>query len=647
MKKLVQDFSNHPLLPGSVLASVMGDPATRAANPLTYSALIDFNQQTAVEIAGYFQNAGIISAEQTGKIVAIDHDYTAAFALLARNLAGLAQVTGCDELAMYRLARALFSARLMADYLEVLTPPDLSYEKTAKGTVDLLEALFDAFKKITGGSWSVLFPRIQFSLVTDAGAQFWVACLYNGSPAEMVNGFIGLYQPANQDRLQALNYEAPKPMGLHLHDAVTDYIENARDKAAKLHEVVAEYVRQGLDQAFSELVQAIGKLRLPALIVFYYENLVREVCEAFSALDGSVSSKENRFIQYLLKQIDEMCAQCDLPAFTAATPAENLNHVLRDLDELVGIAAVKEKVRQTANFAQVQQHRISKGLKAIPTSYHSVYLGNPGTGKTSVARLMGRIYKALGVLKKGHLIECDRSMLVAEYVGQTAPKTNAMIESALDGILFIDEAYSLVKEQEDFGREAIETLLKRMEDHRDRLIVIVAGYPVEMQRFIDSNPGLQSRFTRYIEFPDYQPQELCQIFSLMCRKNALALTVALKEKLVHHFAYLHQERDDHFGNARWVRNCFEGVVHAQATRLAATGNFDEQALNTLDAPDLDSTAESRWHDFAKAGGKYVVTCPHCNYIYAWTADLRIAEAQCTQCGKRYNCEFGVMEKRPS
>ena len=322
------------------------------------------------------------------------------------------------------------------------------------------------------------------------------------------------------------------------------------------------------------------------------------------------------------------------------TQAEKLEEVLRELDELIGLATVKEKVRQTASFARVQQMRVAQGLKAIPTSYHSVYTGNPGTGKTTVARLMGRIYKSLGILKKGHVVECDRAALVAEYIGQTAPRTNAVIDSALDGILFIDEAYSLVKDYEDFGQEAIETLLRRMEDNRDRLIVIVAGYPVEMGRFIASNPGLHSRFARFLEFPDYTAGELCRIFSLMCRKNGLTLTPALKEKVLHHFHFLHAERGENFGNARLVRNCFEAVINAQATRLAA-GEIDVRDLSRLEASDLDTPSDGARTAFQQSGRGYTVRCGHCGQDYSWSPGLDLREAQCTQCGKAYDCEFGT------
>jgi replication-associated recombination protein RarA len=344
----------------------------------------------------------------------------------------------------------------------------------------------------------------------------------------------------------------------------------------------------------------------------------------------------------LLKQIATIADDYCRANGAESNTQERFTEVMQELDELVGMSSIKEKVRQTANFAKIQQLRVAQGLKTIPTSYHSVYTGNPGTGKTTVARLMGRIYKSLGILKKGHVVECDRSALVAEYVGQTAPKTNAVIDSALDGILFIDEAYSLAKDGEDFGREAIETLLKRMEDNRDRLIVIVAGYPNEMKRFIESNPGLHSRFTRFLEFPDYSALELCQIFGFMCRKNGLLLSADLKENLIHHFHFLHNERGENFGNARLVRNTFETIITAQATRLANLPQISPETLATLEADDLESPAQKSKETFSQKGGNYIIPCPACGKIYSWTKDLEITDATCTQCGGAYNAEFGTM-----
>jgi hypothetical protein len=643
MNALVKDFSTHPLVPGSLLAAVIGDPQMRKLQPLDYAALIGFNKQNTLEIVGHFQNYGFLDAAQAGKILSADQHFANTFRQLSRALDEVAEVTGCDPKSLQRLIRALFSIRLMAEYLEVLTPPELSYEKTPDGTVDLLESLFNSFRKIVGGAWSVFFPRSDLTLVTDATAQFWVSCLYNSKPEEMAQGCIAYFRREHRDRLQALNSNSAVERRLRIKDAIADYVENAKEKVRKLHEAVEPSVRSGLDQVFAEISRIVTKLELPALVIVYFEFLVREVCESFSAIDGAISSKENRFTQYLLAQIADICHARHAASVTSSPVAdpERLEQVLTELDELVGIASVKEKVRQTASFARVQQLRVTQGLQAIPTSYHSVYTGNPGTGKTTVARLMGRIYKSLGILRRGHLIECDRSTLVAEYVGQTAPRTNAVIDSALDGILFIDEAYSLVRDYEDFGAEALETLLKRMEDNRDRLIVIVAGYPAEMQRFIHSNPGLHSRFSRFIEFPDYMPVELCRIFSLMCRKNSLTLSPALKEKVVHHFHSLHAQRGEHFGNARLVRNCFEQVITAQATRLSNAGPIDPKLLTGLEADDLASpAAETALLEHHKGGRRYAVCCEHCGQAHQWLRENGICLAECARCGKLYDCEFG-------
>ena len=208
----------------------------------------------------------------------------------------------------------------------------------------------------------------------------------------------------------------------------------------------------------------------------------------------------------------------------------------KELNSLIGLASVKTEVETLTNFIKIQQTRAAKGLKTSAVSYHCVFTGNPGTGKTTVARILAKIYKKLGVVSKGHLVETDRAGLVAEYVGQTAVKTNKIIDSALDGVLFIDEAYSLISGSEnDFGKEAIATLLKRMEDNRDRLIVILAGYTKNMKDFIDSNPGLQSRFNRYIEFPDYSADELLQIFEANMKKYEYRFGEGAREYLQQYF----------------------------------------------------------------------------------------------------------------
>ena len=268
----------------------------------------------------------------------------------------------------------------------------------------------------------------------------------------------------------------------------------------------------------------------------------------------------------------------------------------QELDDLIGLGSVKEEVRSLANFVKLQKQREAKGLKTAKVSYHLVFYGSPGTGKTTVARIVGRIYKDLGVLKKGHTVETDRAGLCGQYVGQTGPKTDSVIVKALDGVLFIDEAYSLVPEGgagNDYGQEAISTILKRMEDYRDRLVVIVAGYKNEMQRFIDSNPGLQSRFNRYIDFPDYSSGELADIFKMYMKKNQYTLSKDAEEYLKERFEYAVAHKDRNFGNARYARNVFEKSIQAQANRLAGESNLDKDKLTELTVDDLESGFASR------------------------------------------------------
>ena len=262
---------------------------------------------------------------------------------------------------------------------------------------------------------------------------------------------------------------------------------------------------------------------------------------------------------------------------------------INQLEKLIGLASVKKDVKTLANFVKIQKQREEKGLKASSASYHCVFTGNPGTGKTTVARIVASIYKELGVLKEGHLIETDRSGLVAEYVGQTAVKTNKIIDSALDGVLFIDEAYTLAEGgSSDYGSEAIATLLKRMEDDRDRLVVIIAGYTKNMKQFIDSNPGLQSRFTRYIEFPDYSAEDLMRIFELCMSKYDYHFGEGTKNALQQYLNNAVAHKDENFGNGRFVRNVFEKVLQNQADRLASIGDLSAEQLSSIEMEDLEN-----------------------------------------------------------
>ena len=272
-------------------------------------------------------------------------------------------------------------------------------------------------------------------------------------------------------------------------------------------------------------------------------------------------------------------------------PAVSLDDLLAKLDKLVGLTEVKGEIHTLVNVARVREMRKREGLKVPASSYHMVFVGPPGTGKTTVARVVAEIFHALGLLAKGHLIEVDRAELVAGYVGQTAMKTDACVKQALGGVLFIDEAYSLAGgSEEDFGREAIETLLKLMEDHRDELVVIAAGYRDRMEEFIESNPGLRSRFNRFIDFPDYSPDELTTIFTTLADAEGYKLSPGVIDAVKREMTEAYARRTPTFGNGRMVRNLFEQTLTAQANRLAnASPTRDD--LCTLTKADVNGAAK--------------------------------------------------------
>lgn len=332
---------------------------------------------------------------------------------------------------------------------------------------------------------------------------------------------------------------------------------------------------------------------------------------------------------------------------------ERLAEAMGQLEKLIGLPGIKQEIHTLSNFLRMQKQRENAGLPKTAMSLHMVFSGNPGTGKTTVARIVGQILAAMGILTKGHLVETDRSGLVAEYAGQTAPKVNKLIDSALDGVLFIDEAYNLVSDSGDdaYGKEALATLLKRMEDHRDRLIVILAGYPESMVDLLDSNPGLASRFNTHLHFEDYSASELGQIFGVMCDANHYNVQGPTQAKLLLGFAALHRGRDERFGNGRLVRNTFEAAIRRLANRVASVAPITREMLTSLKSDDIrfDKATEEELKNESLDQQRFVVACKGCKKMSRVRGEYLGKKVECRRCGQQFLAEWGepILDAKPA
>jgi len=337
-------------------------------------------------------------------------------------------------------------------------------------------------------------------------------------------------------------------------------------------------------------------------------SMILEICVELAAIDMDYSEDESKLITAIGDSLNASCIS-NVPSYknvlekyrdisrankgnevtvNNSEPEETLEDIQKELDELIGLEDIKFEINTLINLTRINNIRKMRGLKTVTMSRHMVFMGSPGTGKTTIARIVSRIYKVLGVLSKGHLVETDRAGLVAGYVGQTASNVKKVVESAIGGILFIDEAYSLTYSDSaaDFGQEAVDTIVKLMEDNRDNLIVIVAGYEQEMKDFINSNPGLKSRFNKYINFKDYTAEELFDIFMMLVNKNMFIIDEEAKlymKKLLDE-----KSTEEGFGNGRGVRNCFEKLLEIQANRIVSVENISDSDLQTITKDDIIS-----------------------------------------------------------
>jgi hypothetical protein len=560
-------------LPGSILVTLFRNPKTNRTVSFKAEELTELDGMDTAYLLNYYQSHALFSAEDGLRLRNSIEAHSRQVLQLMHYADWRAGVFKYEVAKEGAILNSLLQLRLLIECAQILTPPLMTVKRIDDEEFDLIEDLHSLLRLMT----LVLWQR----LATD-GSDLQAY----GALSACIAGLAA--RPDDAQALIESGYAASNGNA----DAFVKWFEKSGRRAMERVGTMLQPVdKYGLDEMFKILTRHSLDLGLQPVTIEFVRQTFQTLVMTLANMDHEMSDACRRRSAVISAQLTEVSRQYAAD-FTerAADPGvseEDLTAIFKELDALVGLEPVKNEVHRATNFARMQVLRRQQNLPVVKASLHSCFFGNPGTGKTTVARLMGRIYKSLGLLRRGHVVECDRGRLVAEYVGQTAVRTHAAIDSALDGILFIDEAYALAgRGGEDFGNEAIETLLKRMEDDRDRLVVIVAGYNEPMKQFIASNPGLESRFTNYLNFPDYSAEELAEIFRRMAAQSGLVLSPETEQAVLAVCQKLMAARNEQFGNAREMRNLFEAAVRNQSTRLVGSGQCDRDALTTLLPTDL-------------------------------------------------------------
>jgi hypothetical protein len=560
-------------LPGSILTTLFRNPKTARTVAFKGEELTELDGMSSDYLVNYYLAHTLFTADDAARLRNSLEARSRQALQLMRHADWRADTCHFDVAKEGAILHSVLQLRALIECVQILTPPMMTIKRIDDEEFDLIDDLHSLMRLITLVLWQRL--ATDGSQLQAYGALSACIAALSGRPDDALALIESGYAASNGNA-----------------EAFNKWFEKSGRRAMERVQTMLQPVdKYGLDEIFKVWTRHSLDLGLQPVTIEFVRQTLQTLAMTLANLGQDMSDACRRRSTVVTAQFTEVSRQyaVDFTALAAdpGVSEEDLNAIFKELDALVGLEPVKSEVHRATNFARMQVLRRAQGLPTVQASLHGVFFGNPGTGKTTVARLMGRIYKSLGLLRRGHVVECDRGRLVAEYVGQTAVRTHAMIDSALDGILFIDEAYSLAgRGAEDFGNEAVETLLKRMEDDRDRLIVIVAGYTGPMEQFIASNPGLESRFTNYLKFPDYSPDELAEIFRRMAAQSGLVCAPETATAVEGLCQKLYAARNDQFGNAREMRNMFESAVRNQSTRLVSSGQCDRDALTTLLPEDL-------------------------------------------------------------